>query len=80
MHKIGKFLRTLDPGLRLEVESLIARTQKKDFAGLDVKKLKGFDHLFRLKKGKIRIIFAVDESGEVIVLEAVRRSDTTYNL
>jgi mRNA-degrading endonuclease RelE of RelBE toxin-antitoxin system len=50
------------------------------FAGLDIKKLKGRDDIYRVRKGKTRIIYKTDKSGEVFIICLDHRSDTTYNL
>lgn len=49
------------------------------FAGLDIKKLKGRDDIYRVRKGKMRIIYKIDKDGEVFILCVDHRSDTTYN-
>ena len=47
------------------------------WVGLDLKKLKGRNDIYRVRKGKIRIIYKVD--GEQIYLLAIeKRNDNTY--
>mgnify|MGYP001580182985 CR=1 FL=1 len=45
--------------------------------GLDIKKLKGRDDIYRARKGKIRIIYRVDDK-QIYVLAIEKRSDNTY--
>ena len=49
------------------------------FDGLDVRKLKGYEHLFRVRVGKYRIICSYTENG-YLVTSIGRRNDTTYRL
>ena len=52
----------------------------KNFKGLDLKKLKGLKNIFRLRKGRIRVIFSLEDKKEPRILAIERKSDTTYNL
>lgn len=54
-------------------------TLASDPSGLDVKKLKARDNLWRLRVGRYRVFFQREKPRLVIlVVEIVRRSDTTY--
>lgn len=77
MDKVNKFLQRLDKKEFLETEKLIERIFAGDIANLHVKKLKGVDHLFRVRKGDIRVIFQRKE-GIVRILEVERRGEQTY--
>lgn len=80
MDKISKALKKLtDKEIRLTKE-LLFKIQAKDFTNLDLKKLRGYKNIFRVRKGKIRIIFRIDDLNEVIILAIERRTDTTYRL
>ncbi len=46
---------------------IIMRIQSEDFAGLDLKKLKGFENLYRVRHGSIRIIFMKKDDENYIV-------------
>lgn len=49
-----------------------------NLAGIDVVKLKGSDNVYRAKKGKLRIIYSVDDQGKITFLNIGRRNDKTY--
>ncbi|MEK7560373.1 MAG: hypothetical protein AAB539_00240 [Patescibacteria group bacterium] len=49
-----------------------------DFVGLDCKKLKGLQNIFRVRKGKIRIIFGMGDRGQPAILAIERRRENTY--
>lgn len=51
----------------------------KNLNDLDVKKLKGYKNIFRVRKGTVRIIFRVT-NNQIYILAIERRYDTTYNL
>lgn len=54
------------------VEILSGETQ-----GLDVKKLKGYKNLLRVRRGNIRIVF-LQEEGTIRILFVCRRGDSKY--
>lgn len=50
---------------------------KRKFGALDRKKLKGHDHIFRIRIGKYRIVYFDD--GKMMILKGVlKRSEGTY--
>jgi mRNA-degrading endonuclease RelE of RelBE toxin-antitoxin system len=77
MTKLEKFLAKLIPKERAIVEHLLERIIKFDLQGLDVKKLKDMDGLYRVRKGDIRIKFYI-VGKSVQILDIERRNDTTY--
>ena len=77
MDRIRKFLRKLDRKTRLDVEAVVIKILRRDFAGLDIKKLKGAGHLFRVRVGSLRIIYIQDEKS-TMVIAVERRSEKTY--
>ena len=66
MEKYQKFLNKLDKKLRLELLHIINRIEYNDLDNLDVIKLSGKKSLYRLRKGNIRVIFAVSDEGNKI--------------
>ena len=79
MDKIEKALKNLSVKERVWIKEIIRRLQKGNLSGLDVKKLKGRDDVFRVRKGDIRIIYRSDSEGATFVLAIEGKSDTTYN-
>ncbi len=74
---LKKLLSKLSKEDREILEPLIEKVISLDWQGQDIKKLQGYQNIFRLRKGKIRIIFAKDKK-EVSIISIERRSDKTY--
>ena len=79
MNKLDKFLLRLALKERRKVQLIIARLIAFDWVGLDIKKLKGFQNLFRCREGNLRIIFESDDKN-VTLIKIGNRNDNTYNL
>lgn len=78
MTKLEKFLSKLGPKERAVVRCLIEKIARLDFDGLDVKKLKDMDGIYRVRKGDTRIKFyIVGKSANVLGIS--RRNDNTYS-
>ena len=58
---IAKFVRKLTPAQRDLISELMLKIRCGDLAGLDVKKMTGKRELYRVRKGKIRIVFDTDK-------------------
>ncbi len=78
MKKNLKFLRNLDRKRRTAVLAIIARISIGDFSNLDIKKLKG-GNLYRIRKGKVRIQYFLDDVGNAVIVSVNFRDETTYN-
>ena len=79
MDKINKALQKLTVRERETMKEILVKLKGQQFRGLDMKKLKGRDDIFRVRKGKIRIIYRIDSDSQIFVLAIEKRSDTTYN-
>ncbi len=77
MDRISKFLKKLSPKEQQAIADVIVRVLAKNFSHLDVKKLRGEENIFRVRKGDIRILFQKTED-DIHILFIERRSDTTY--
>ncbi len=75
--KIEKALKKLTEKERKAVKSILTKIQKEKTRDLDIKKLKGRDDIFRVRKGNIRIIFRKSNEN-ISILFIERRSDKTY--
>jgi len=60
--KIQKFLAALEPKQFTVIQALLHRIVTGNLAGLDVKKMAGKQNEFRVRKGKIRIVFDQDRN------------------
>ncbi|MDR0887312.1 MAG: hypothetical protein LBM97_01330 [Candidatus Nomurabacteria bacterium] len=74
--RTSKFLAKLSQKQRLLIENLLLRIRDNDLAGLDVKKMAGFDDVFRVRKGEIRIVFW--KSDDFIRILAVEFRGNVY--
>jgi len=78
MDKIKKALNKLNFKERKEVKEILFQIDKSNFKNLDIKKLKGENNIFRIRKCNIRIIFyKIKNSINVLTIE--RRGSKTYN-
>ena len=77
MDKNQKFLNRLSDKEREVVHKLIEQLLEGSIKGLDVKKLKSYADIFRVRSGNIRIIFR-RTLEEIYILEISCRSEKTY--
>lgn len=77
MDQIQKALSKLTPKERKQLERLLDVIAHGNLQGLDVKKLVGKAHVYRVRKGDLRIIFK-QVGADINVLALERRSTTTY--
>jgi len=78
MNKIEKFLAKLNFDRREMAKELIHRIVSSNLQNLDVKKLKGNEAIFRVRSGRIRILFVKKDIGYGII-DVDNRDDNTYN-
>ena len=77
MDKLKKFIDKLTTREKRDLEPILVKLKKLDFRELDVTKLKNTDGLYRVRKGKIRIIYTL-KNGVVSLISIERRSDNSY--
>lgn len=77
MNKLDKFLSKLDKKTRDVVKRVIILIIAGELFTLDIKKLKGSNDNYRVRVGRIRIIFEQTPKGSVIK-DISFRSDNTY--
>ncbi len=75
--KIQKALNKFSAKEKELVKELLKMIKVGTVIGLDIKKLKGQKDIYRVRKGKIRIIYKLDK-GTVYLLAIERRNDNTY--
>lgn len=76
--KITKFLKKYEEKLRRQVLELKKDILDKQFDGYDVKQFKGHKNFYRLRKGKIRIIFEMTKD-DILIKKVSLRDDRTYS-
>ena len=75
--KIAKELAKLSKKERGMVKDILLQLQAGDTKGLQITKLKGHQGIYRVRKGRLRIIYRQSEIGtRILVIE--RRSEKTY--
>lgn len=80
MDKIQKALNKLSVREREQIKTILKQIKYGKIENLDIKKLKGRDDIYRVRKGRTRILYKINPNGDVSILVIERRSDTTYNL
>lgn len=78
MDRIDKALEKLSPKEREQIKHILIQLAAGSFTNFDIKKLKGRDDIFRIRKGKLRIVFRKDKKRGVFILAIERRKEMTY--
>lgn len=76
MDKIEKALRKLSAKEKLEIKGILMRLSLGNTKAMDVKKLKGREDIFRVRKGNVRILYRV-ENKKIFILSIDRRREDT---
>ncbi|HEY4475090.1 MAG TPA: hypothetical protein VJC06_04145 [Candidatus Paceibacterota bacterium] len=79
MDKIGKAIRKFTDIEKNWVREIAKALRTKRFDDLNTKKLKGVENIFRVKKGRIRVIYQI-RNNHVFVLKVGRKKEDTYKL
>ena len=66
MDRIIKALQKLNQQTRSDLKEILLKIDAGDFNSLDLKKLKGRKDIFRVRKGKMRIIFLKKDRKSVV--------------
>jgi len=77
MDRIEKFLKKLSSKELDIVYKVIEQLLADQVSTFDIKKLKGFDDIYRARVGKIRIIYSQNDS-DLKLIEISRRSEQAY--
>lgn len=77
MDKIEKFLRKIDEKRRQQISEVIEKVLSREWKHLDIKKLKGHDDVYRVRKRDMRVIF-IDKGDDIRVLSVGYRDEDTY--
>lgn len=77
MDKLEKTLKRLTEKEKRQIKKILTQLNQKKFEGLNIKKLKSREDIFRVRKGDIRIIYQIRENG-IFILAIERRSEKTY--
>jgi mRNA-degrading endonuclease RelE of RelBE toxin-antitoxin system len=77
MDKIQKALLKFTEKERRQIKSILTELLSGQFEGLDLKKLKGREDIFRVRKGTIRIIYRMKDK-HIFILTIERKKEKTY--
>ncbi len=77
MDKITKYLRSLSPKIRQQLEREILEILAGDLAAKDIKPLTGKSGYFRVRKGNFRIIFR-KTGDQIFIVRVLPRDERTY--
>ena len=80
MDKIAKALQKFSASEREKIKSILNYLKSGKTVGLDIKKLKGYNDIFRIRKGNIRIIYRLEKKKEIYLLVIDRRDENIYKL
>ena len=78
MNKTDKFLKKLQSKERNEILGTLLVIKTGVFVGMDIKKMKGESNTYRVRKGKIRIIFEMN-GMDIRIISVKFRNDNTYD-
>lgn len=78
MDLIQKFLKRLDAKRQSAAKQVIDQIYARDFTSLDMKKLKGHKNLYRVRKGKMRIQFTINDNDTITMRGIEFRNNNTY--
>ncbi|OHA15992.1 MAG: hypothetical protein A3G52_04630 [Candidatus Taylorbacteria bacterium RIFCSPLOWO2_12_FULL_43_20] len=76
MNKLDKFLLKLDKKTREAIKEIMTLIILGDLSGLDIKKLKGFETRYRVRVGRIRVVFDQTDYGNLIQDVSFRDNNT----
>lgn len=77
MDKLQKALAKLPKQHRAIFDALMIKLLARDFLGLNIAKMKGYKDIYRVKHGRLRVIFKMNQQG-LFILEVGLRSERTY--
>ncbi|HRZ30130.1 MAG TPA: type II toxin-antitoxin system RelE/ParE family toxin, partial [Candidatus Paceibacterota bacterium] len=75
MDKISKALARLTTKEKETIAEIFSRIQSGKIIGLDLKKLKGYEDIYRVRFGKWRVIYRISKAGKIFLVSFGRRSD-----
>jgi len=67
--KVMKFIESLDDKTRARLKKKLAELKQNPYTVSGVKKMNGTDHTYRLRIGKIRIIYTIDIRNVIEIVD-----------
>lgn len=78
MDRISKVLAKLTDKEKETLAEIFAKIQTGKTLGLDLKKLKGYGNIYRVRFGQWRVIYRIDNKGKIFLVSFDRRNEQTY--
>ena len=78
MNPIEKMLQKFTVKEKSLYKEIVLRLEQGNTVGLNIKQLKGYSNIYRVRKRKVRVIFRYGDDGHVKILGLDRRSENTY--
>ena len=78
MDKITKALQKLTEKEQKQIKIILEKLLRGNLSGLDIKRFKGQEYIFRIRTGDIRIIYRKDSKDKIFILVTARRNEKTY--
>lgn len=78
MDRVKKALQKLTVKERETNKEILAKIGDGNFAAIDIKKLKGRHDIYRVRQGKIRIIYRLSKNNQIFILTIEKRTDHAY--
>lgn len=79
MDKIDKAIKKLTPKEKDRIKKIVKALKSGRFSNLNIKKLKGTEDVYRVRKGNLRIIYQIRDD-HVFILKLGYRKEDTYKL
>ena len=67
--KVTRFIESLDEKVRAALKKKLLALKSNPYGVAGVKKMNGIDHTYRLRVGKIRIIYRLDSQNNVEIVD-----------
>ena len=77
MEQIQKQWQKISAKERIKIREIFEKLKKRDFKDLQRKKLKGYEHIYRVRAGNYRIIY-FDNGEELLLKYLKKRDERTY--
>lgn len=78
MDKLEKAYRKFTRDQQDIVDDIYRRLYSGDLYGLNVKKLRGYDNTYRVRKSRVRIVYSLDKNKKVTIKKIDLKDDSTY--
>lgn len=79
MDRLEKELRTLSRKELIRINEILERLKQGQIEHLEVKALQGHKQIYRVRVGRLRVIYTIHKDGTILLLAVRKRDDRTYS-